>query len=631
MCGICGQFNYLTRQPVEPRGLERMTRAIIHRGPDDEGYYRSGNIGLGFRRLSIIDLSGGHQPMGHPDGSIWVVFNGEIYNFHELRSELESHGHIFRTSSDTEVIVHGFKEWGDSVLEHLRGMFGVGIWDERKRRLILARDRMGIKPIYYKIEDGQLLFGSEIRAILASEGNHPEIDPAALNLFLRFRYTPSPLTLLQKVRKLAAGTCLVVQEGSEPRIERYWNFSPEPFESMPSDEEATEKLLELYSAAVKRQLMSDVPLGLLLSGGMDSALLLALMQRHGNSWQTYTVGYGTSFQDDELSDAAQTAKILGASNVQIHLDRETFESSFEAAIRSVEEPVATSSIVPMYFISQRARQDVKVAFMGQGPDELLAGYTRHLGLRYSHYWRALPSSARFLLGRVLRTIPRNESIRRGLHSLDAPERMIRYEQVFSLLPASEIDGLFQPGVLPPETERSILDCWHDLVPLMQKTDDLGGLQFLEVRSSLPDELLIYGDKLSMAHGLEIRVPFLDQEIVEYVERLGASFKVRFGKRKWLHRKVAERFLPPEILNRKKRGFATNVVDQWFRESLSMRLDEVLRNSESLIYQYLRLTSVEKLLQDHRKGRADNHKILFSLVVLEQCLRQYQGTPAVTVA
>jgi asparagine synthase (glutamine-hydrolysing) len=605
-----------------------MTNAIVHRGPDDEGYYQSGDLGLGFRRLSIIDLSGGHQPMRHPDGSIAVVFNGEIYNYLELRSQLKNHGHQFLTNSDTEVIVHGYKQWGNAVLDHLRGMFGLAIWDERKRRLVLARDPMGIKPVYYKNEHGTLLFGSEIRSILAAEINQPEIDPVALNLFLRFRYTPSPLTLLKSVRKLAAGTCLIVAEGEEPRVERYWNFSPEPLERVPSDDEAIEQLLELYSAAVKRQLMSDVPLGLLLSGGVDSALLLALMQKHGNSWQTYTVGYGSSFKDDELSDAAQTARILGASNVQIHLDRETFENSFETAIRSVEEPVATPSIVPMYFVSQRAGQDVKVAFVGQGPDELLGGYKRHLGLRYSNYWRALPSVARSLVGSALRTIPRNESIRRGLYSLDIPDRMTRYEQVFSLLPGHEIDDLFQPGILEPGPERSIVSCWHDLAPLMKNTDDLGGLQFLEIRSSLPDELLIYGDKLSMAHSIETRVPFLDQEIVEYVERLGASFKVRHGQRKWLHRKVAERFLPTEILNRKKRGFATNVVDQWFRDTVSRKLDEVLRSRDSLIYQYLRLTQVEKFLADHRKGVADNHKILFSLVVLEHSLRQYTEATAV---
>ncbi|HEY7322481.1 MAG TPA: asparagine synthase (glutamine-hydrolyzing), partial [Candidatus Binatia bacterium] len=323
MCGICGQYNFTTNAPVDARAIKRMADAISHRGPDDEGQYISGSIGLGFRRLSIIDLAGGHQPMSDADGSVWVVFNGEVYNFPDLRAELQSLGHVFRTNSDTEVIIYGYKEWGNDVLQRLNGMFGLAIWDVKKQQLMLARDRLGIKLLYYKISAGQLKFGSEIRTLLANEHGSPSIDPVSLNLFLRYRYTPSPLTLFQGVKKLAPGTRLIVRDGMA-RIERWWKFEPVPLNPMPSVEEAEEELLELYKRAVKRQLISDVPVGLLLSGGLDSGLLLALMNQSGRTWRTYTVGFGTRFDDDELEAAADTARVLQASNVSIELNRDVF-------------------------------------------------------------------------------------------------------------------------------------------------------------------------------------------------------------------------------------------------------------------------------------------------------------------
>src|SRR5713101_6609927 len=295
-----------------------MAESIRHRGPDDEGYLFDGPVGLGFRRLSIIDLAGGHQPMSDLEETVWVILNGEIYNFKELRTELEQCGHRFRTNSDTEVIIHGYKEWGTEVFNHLNGMFGLAIWDVTKKRLVVARDAMGIKLIYYRIANGQLTFGSEIRAVLAAEDSKPEVDPVALNLFLRFRYTPSPLTIFQGIRKLAPGTMLIV-EGGRCREERWYNYTPVPFSNPKEDEEATHELLGLYRGAVRRHLLSDVPVGILLSGGLDSGLLLALMNEHGGPWPAYTIGYGETFQDDELTDAAETASILGAQHITVRL------------------------------------------------------------------------------------------------------------------------------------------------------------------------------------------------------------------------------------------------------------------------------------------------------------------------
>src|SRR5213082_23020 len=326
MCGICGQFNFVRNEPVEPEIVRRMADSIAHRGPDDEGYFFSGRLGLGFRRLSIIDLAGGQQPMSDAEETIWVILNGEIYNFKELRVQLEKRGRRFRTNSDTEVIIHGYKEWGAEVLKHLNGMFGLAIWDVKNHRLVVARDAMGIKLIYYRIANGQLTFGSEIRAVLAAQDSKPEVNPVALNLFLRFRYTPSPLTVFQGIRKLAPGTMLVVEDG-ECREERWYKFSPTPFSRPKGAKEATHELLELYKNAVRRHLLSDVPVGILLSGGIDSGLLLALMNEQGGPWPAYTIGYGETFADDELADARETAALLGARHVPVKLDRAEFESS----------------------------------------------------------------------------------------------------------------------------------------------------------------------------------------------------------------------------------------------------------------------------------------------------------------
>ena len=291
MCGICGQYNFAAGAPVLRHTLQKMTGSLVHRGPDDEGFYLDGPVGLGFRRLSIIDLEGGHQPMSDQEESVWVVFNGEIYNFPELKQQLETLGHKFRTECDTEVIVHGYKQWGDQVLNRLNGMFGLAIWDARKKRLVLVRDPFGIKLVYYRVDKGRLYFGSEIRAVAASVNETADVDPVSLNLFLRYRYTPSPYTIYRGVRKLAPGTMLVCENGTY-EVHPWYRFKPTPFSPVKSVGEAQEELLELYRQSMKRHLLSDVPLGLLLSGGVDSGLLLALMNLYGKSWRTYTVGYG---------------------------------------------------------------------------------------------------------------------------------------------------------------------------------------------------------------------------------------------------------------------------------------------------------------------------------------------------
>lgn len=620
MCGIAGQFNFRGNVAVDRDRIARMTRTIVHRGPDDEGMYIKGPLGLGFRRLAILDLSpAGHQPMSDPSGKVWIVFNGEIYNFREIRKELESLGHVFRSQTDTEVIVTGYLQWGDAILKKLNGMFGMAIWDERKQRLIVVRDPMGIKPIYYSVDGGTLIFGSEIRAVVAGLGSVPGVDPVAIGMFLRYRYTPAPFTAFAGIRKLAPGEMIVAENGVL-RTERWYDFVPRPFSRQPSDEEATETLLGLYRDAMKRHLISDVPVGLLLSGGIDSGLLLGLMSECGKGWPTYTVGYGSSFRDDELDDAAETARHYGATNTAVRLDQAAFEKALPEIVRTMEEPIASSSIVPMYFVCERARKDVTVALIGQGPDELMGGYKRHLGVAYGDAWRRIPGPLRTLLSAAANAMPRSESLKRGVASLGVQDRLRRYQNVFSIESGDTISSLFRENVMPAGGHDVVLDCWAPHRPNIEGLDELGGLQLLELRSSLPDELLMYGDKLSMAHSLEARVPFLDREVVEYVQQLGPRFKVRNGTGKWLHRRVCRKFLPQSIIRRKKRGFAVNVVDDWFRNSVAGELRNVLLGSDALIYEHLDPLAVGKLHSEHVAGRHDHHKILFSIVILEQWLR-----------
>jgi asparagine synthase (glutamine-hydrolysing) len=562
--------------------------------------------------------------MSDAERTAWVIFNGEIYNYKELRRELQSKGHQFKTDCDTEVIVHGYKEWGTKVFDRLNGMFGLAIWDVLNQRLVVARDAMGIKLVYYKIDNGTLTFGSEIRPILAADNSKPAVDPVALKLFLQFRYTPSPLTILQGIRKLAPGTMLVVEKG-QCREERWYNFTPTPFPSPKKEKEAIYELLELYKGAVGRHLLSDVPVGILLSGGLDSGLLLALMNEYGSSWPAYTIGYGKSFADDELFDAAETASLFGARHVTVKLDQSEFERSLPGIVQCLEEPIAASSIVPMYFVSQRARQDVKVALIGQGPDELFGGYKRHLGVHYGELWRGLPGGLRSMIGLAVNGLPRSEMLKRGVYSLNNEDRLKRYQDVFSLAPGETIGALFRDGVLrEKQDEQDLVKYWRELAPQMERTDELGGFQLLEIRSSLPDELLMYADKLSMAHSLEVRVPYLDRTVVEYVQRLSANFKVRNGTRKWLHRQVCQSYLPRQILKRKKRGFAVNVVDDWFRSSLGSEIPGMLLDEQALMFDLLNPQPVGDLLNAHRSGRQDNHKLLFSLVMLEQWLRGLQS-------
>lgn len=624
MCGICGIYNYKNDDIVEHNIISKMTNSMIHRGPDDFGFHINGSIGLGFRRLSIIDLNGGHQPMSDMNKNLWIIFNGEIYNFLELRNELIKHEHRFKSKSDTEVIVHGYEQWGVNLFKKLNGMFAICIWDVNNQKLILARDRMGIKPIYYYINNGSLIFGSEIKPILIALKKNPEIDTTALNHFLRYRYTPAPLSIFEGIKKLEPGHFITFYKGKYKK-NRWYDPRPKQLNSDLNIKRIEEELGIIYCNAIKRQLISDVPVGLLLSGGMDSGLLLAIMNKFGNDWKTYTVGYGKDYKNDELKYALDTANLLNAKNYSVQINKEQFISSLPKIIKFLEEPIASSSIIPMYHVSERASVDVKVALIGQGPDELFGGYKRHLGVRYNSYWRILPLSFRKIIKNLLSNLTNNETILRGLYSLDVNDRLKRYQQIFSIVPGNRIDDLFLEGIIEINPGDKILEYWQEYENAISNLDELGGFQHIELRSSLPEELLMYADKLSMANSIELRVPYLDNEVVDYVECLPQSFKIKFGIRKYIHKKVAKNYIPSKIRNRKKRGFAVDVVDNWFKDTLSGGLTDYLLDNNSELYNYLDQQKVINLLKEHEKGFYNHHKILFSLVVFEEWLRSFKSS------
>jgi asparagine synthase (glutamine-hydrolysing) len=623
MCGICGQLNFKTQKPVSGKAIADMASTMLHRGPDDDGYFIDGSLGLGFRRLSIIDLSTGHQPMSTADKRVTLVFNGEIFNYRELKAELVTKGHRFQTTSDTEVILYAYVEWGMDFLQRLNGMFGLAVWDAAKRRLVVARDRFGIKGIYYRLDGDGLAFASEMRAVISAMPDPPEVDVGAIKLFLKYRYTPAPHTPLAGISKLAAGTYLLVEDGKESVV-RWYRRDRSKVDVGISPRDAEEELARLYRNSVRSHLMSDVPVGLLLSGGVDSSLLLALMNECGGDWRTYTVGFGQSYKDDELDDAAKTAAYFGSRHEFVRLSREDFEEMLPRVVSFLEEPVTSASIVPMFSVCAKASEGVKVALCGQGPDEIWGGYTRHIGLRYADLWRGLPAPVRSAIGSSLRRATKSEAVRRGIYALDEPDRVNRYERVFSLASEEDISSLFLDGEGGGDAGEAMTDCWADIVPDMDGLDEMGAFQLLETRFSLPDELLMYSDKLSMAHSIELRVPYLDKDIVEFAERLPQDLKIRGMNRKYLHRRVAGRFLPAEIINRKKRAFASNVVADWFNESLSSKLSDYLGDPGSRLYGFMDRRAVGKLLDEHRRGESDYYKLLFSLVVLEEWLRSLEA-------
>jgi asparagine synthase (glutamine-hydrolysing) len=592
-----------------------MTKAIAHRGPDDAGFYEAGPIGLGFCRLSIVDLAGGHQPMTNEDGTLHIIFNGEIYNHPQLRPELERRGHRYSTTSDTESILHLYEEHGEDCVLHLRGMFAFAIWDEQKRRLFCARDRLGIKPFYYALVDSRFVFASEIKAFCELPGFRPELNRSILPEFFTFGYTSWDDTFFQGVRKLMPGHRMTVdlaESNPMPRISCYWDLDMTPDESYSSEAGYLERFEELFNESVRIHLMSDVPLGVFLSGGLDSSAIAAVMSRlNKEQIKTFSVGY-TEDRYSELPYARLVAKHIGAEYNEIIMGPQAFYDCLPELIWHEDEPIVWPSSVALYFVSKLARQKVKVVLTGEGSDEVFGGYLKYRVMlwnqRYGPAYRKLvPGPVQGLVQNTLASGVLPDWIRRKLrHTFlyyPADFRKIHFDNFYSVFPQDEHSKLFAPE-LADEVRGT--DAYASSLRFFKMDGNgdnlLSRLLYLDIKTYLV-ELLMKQDQMSMATSIESRVPFLDHKLVEFVARIPAEYKVRFVSGKYLLRRSMQDKLPAEVLNRTKKGFPTP-IKPWIRNQLFDRVSSILTDGRTLNRGLLNPTYVRDLVEAHKRGKVD---------------------------
>jgi asparagine synthase (glutamine-hydrolysing) len=621
MCGICGFAGFRDEER-----LERMIGSLVHRGPDDEGRHVEETVSLGMRRLSVIDVAGGRQPIWNETRTVCVVMNGEIYNFQEQRDRLINQGHCFATKCDTEVLVHLYEEYGEDFVGHLRGMFAFALWDRERQVLLLARDRLGIKPLFYTVRDGRLWFASEIKALLAG-GVESRVDAQSLHQFLTFLYVPSPATIFEGIRQLPAGHLLTFARG-EARVRRYWMLIPDQEGSGLDEEEAHARLLARLKETIRLHLISDVPLGVFLSGGMDSSAIVALMREVSNGpIRTFTVGYGAGSESfNELVYARVVAERFGTDHHEEIVTPKAVEL-LPRIIQSFDEPFADSSAIPNYLISQVARRSVTVALAGHGGDELFGGYPRYRGQRVGAGYSRLPVGLRRGLEWVSRWVPESSQsgnwpgrVRRFLEAGALPPDARYLRWVTFLPPEWEYEALTpafhaQVGsVKPVEKYCRLYRYWDSLDPVEQA-------MALDIQTYLPDDLLALGDRMSMAHSLEMRVPFCDHALAQFAVGLPAEVRMRGGKLKTLLKQTLRHLLPVEILKRSKQGFMVP-IGHWINRDLRPMVRELLSEQSVSQRGVVRYSYVRWLLEEHESGRRNLTDQIYALLVLEMWLRLY---------
>jgi len=623
MCGIAGFVESADVErrlgADEARALVRhMCQVIRHRGPDDEGALVEPGIGLGMRRLSIIDVAAGHQPIDNEDGSVSIVFNGEIYNFQELRRDLEASGHRFSTNTDTEVIVHAYEQWGAGAFPKLRGMFGLAIWDRRTRRLVIARDRVGIKPLHYATAGGRLYFGSEIKSILCAPDLPRDLNPDALDHYLSFLYAPRDASFFARIKKLPPGHTLTWQDGAIT-IERYWRpATEETFRG--SEAEAVEQLEHVLADAVRAHLVSDVPLGAFLSGGIDSSLVVGLMSRvSGTRVKTFSIGFGEP-QYDELAYARQVAARYATDH---HEDVVTPDgiSILDALVSHFDEPFGDSSAIPTWYVSQLAARHVTVTLSGDGGDELFGGYDRYLqDPRVAAIDRYAPPAIRRVAGLVASRLPQGARGKRFLRHIASSTRG-RYVDAVGFFNADDKASLYSSGLRaslsPVDPEQRVLTVFDRYADLPWASQ----MMRFDIETYLPEDILTKVDRTSMAHSIESRVPLLDNDVIDFALTLPASMKIRNGRRKHVLKEVAARYLPAGLIDRRKQGFGVP-LDVWFRGSLRELFSDTLLSARSLARGYFEPSYLRQLLHEHVSGRRDHALRLWQLVVLERWHQQY---------
>ncbi|MGC2331981.1 MAG: asparagine synthase (glutamine-hydrolyzing) [Candidatus Acidiferrales bacterium] len=617
MCGICGKLNFDPRKNVSPALLKTMADTIDHRGPDDEGYHASGPVGLGFRRLSIIDLNTGHQPLSNEDGTVWIVFNGEIYNYQGLRQELLSKGHIFKTQTDTEVIVHLYEEFGEACVEKLRGMFAFAIWDEREKTLFIARDRVGIKPLYYWLSDTSLIFGSEIKAILADPEVEAEVVPAMIDRFLSFYYVPGEETLFRNIFKLAPGSYMVVRQG-KARVKQYWDlrFSPEPQDIR----QAEEKLLELLDECVRLHMIADVPVGFLLSGGVDSTAMLGFaVGKSDRPLSSYTLGFAAPGLEDERPFARLAAQKYGSEHHEMTISSQEFADFLPKFAWYMEEPVCEPQAVALYYVSRLAKDFVKVLISGEGGDEAFAGYQTYRGVLWVERFKRLFRPCNGAISSFLMAanhLLQSHRIDKYAPMLTLPLEDYYYSRTSSpfLYFNAHSNELYSEDFSDNIDKETSLSVAKRYLRNEAGKGCVNRMLYVDTKTSLPDDLLLKADKMTMANSIELRVPLLDHRLLEFAARLPEDFKVRRLTTKYIAKRALRNRIPREILGRRKAGFPVP-WSAWLRTELKGWVADVLLDSESLSRGYFRKECIEKLVTQNVQAGTYPKEIL-SLVSLE---------------
>jgi len=623
MCGIHG-FIRFDGQPVTPPLLSAMGDITRHRGPDDEGMHIDGACGIAMRRLSIIDLAGGHQPLSNVEGTLWLVCNGEIYNYRELRAELQALGHRFKTASDSEVLLHGYAAWGDDVVLRLNGMFDFALWDARRRRLLIGRDRLGVKPLYVLQDGTRLAFASEAKALLAMPGVQATLNQDVLASYLQLGYVAAPGCIFKGMRKLPPATLLAVEDG-QVREWRYWRL-PEAIDRATTEAQWVDKVRAQLEHSVRMQMVSDVPIGAFLSGGVDSSAVVGLMAKHSDHpIRTYAIGFDGGAAEalyNELPYARQVAQRFGTQHREIVVKPDVV-SLLPRLLWHMDEPIADSAFITTYLVSEFARQDVKVILSGVGGDELFGGYRRYLGEHYADQFRRLPGWVRSGAGYMAKHLPADRHSKvydklrlvKGFLASADMSADLRYGSYLQLIGHETVRDLMrvEPSFAIDPLARAFDGAGQD--------DELNRLFAVDAETQLPDDLLLLTDKMSMAVSLECRVPLLDHHLVEMAASVPAAIKVKGGRLKHLMKEALSELLSSDILDRQKRGFGTP-MGAWLKTDLAPVLDRLLSPDVVVSRGLFREGVVTRLVQDHRANRFDGTDILLALMNLEIWSRVY---------
>lgn len=626
MCGICGLIYRDPSRPVDSAILKDMSRRIAHRGPDDEGFYIRQNIGLGVKRLAIIDIGGGHQPMLSEDQTVVVIFNGEIYNYLSLKQHLEKKGHQFRSRCDTEVLVHLYEEYGTKMVDHLNGMFAFAIYDQKKDRLVLARDRLGIKPIYYFFSNDWFLFGSEIKPFLAFPEFNPELNLEALHHYLTFRFVPAPLTLLKGVNKLPPGFLFEFLPGQkwEPRLQRYWDINFARSEKEFSKADYIEAIRYLLHDAVKIRLISEVPLGVMLSGGMDSSVIVSNMKRAAQPpISTFTITYEEEGPHNEGVYARLTADAFQTDHHEILLRLDDFVENMEQMVYFMDEPIADPAAIPIFDLCRFSKEYVTVLLSGMGGDELFAGYKVYKEALLLNYLSHVP---RFAWNNTVLTLyslmPNGTLGKNFVHRVHQPIEDFYFGASFIYGGFSETEkaNLYTDDFAEHMSSYNSHNVIQETLERLSNASALHKMMYVDTKHWLADSHLIMLDKMSMANSIEARTPILDHRLVELATAMPEKFKLNLFKSKIAFKNAFDSELPPSIINRAKLGFSTP-INIWFRK-YSDELSILLLNDSVLIQRYFDRNFIEGLIKKHMAGRGDFSATLFTLLVLEVWLKRF---------